>query len=71
MVALVSEMTMPDWMSVLVAFGVVDSNEHFSMSGCSTQTLQRIGLNQGNMSRRNCGSTVREFGRLRDPHFLL
>ena len=73
MVAQVSEVTMPDWMSVPVAFGVVDSNEHFSMLGCSTQMLQRIRLNHsrphiGNMSRRNGGSMVREFGRLREPH---
>ena len=37
MAALVSEVTMPDWMSVLVTFGVVDSNKHFSTSGCLTQ----------------------------------
>ena len=76
MVALVLEMMMPDRMSVPVAFGVVYSNEHFSMSGCSTQMLQRIWLNHSrlhieNMSRRNSGSMVRKFGKLRDPHFLL
>ena len=42
--ALVSEVTMPDWTSVLVAFGVVDSNKHFATSGCLTQMLPWIVL---------------------------
>ena len=55
MAALVSEVTMPDWTSVLVAFGVVDSNKHFSTSGCLTQMLMlnHSRLHIGNMSRRN------------------
>ena len=76
MVALVLEVMMPNRMSVPVALGVVYSNEHFSISGCSTQMLKRIGINHSrlhieDMSRRNGGSMVRKFGKLRDPHFLL
>ena len=48
----------------------------FSMPGHLTQTPLQIVLNHsrlhiGTMSRRNSGSMVREFEKLRDPHFLL
>ena len=46
------------------------------MPGHLTQTPLQIVLNHsrlhiGTMSRRNGGSMVREFEKLRDPHFLL
>ena len=44
MVALVSEVTMPDWMSVPVAFGLVDSNENFSVSGVQPKHSNESGL---------------------------
>ena len=56
-------------------FGVVDSNKHFSTSGCSCSCSLIIlypnaranhsRLHIGNMSRSNSSSMVREFGKLR------